>query len=82
MYDWSIVSEIALSPDGVHLAYVARLGETTQLFLRRLDEVEPTAIPDTEHALAPFFSPDGQWVAYYTADPDERVNELRKVPDG
>ncbi|MBD3869719.1 MAG: serine/threonine-protein kinase, partial [Acidobacteria bacterium] len=80
IYDWSIVSEFDLSPDGTHLAYVARLGETTQLYLRRLDEIGGTAVPGTEHALAPFFSPDGQWVAYYSANSEGQGNELRKVP--
>jgi serine/threonine-protein kinase len=80
IYDWSIVSELALSPDGTDLAYVARLGETSQLYIRHFGEVEATAVPDTEYALAPFFSPDGQWVAYYSADSVGKVNELRKVP--
>jgi serine/threonine protein kinase len=80
IYDWSIVSEFALSPDGTHLAYVARTGDTSRLYLRRLDQVQAEAIPETEHALAPFFSPDGRWVAYYVADFSRGVNELRKVP--
>ena len=80
IYDWSIVSQFALSPDGSRLAYVARLGDTTQLFIRRIDEVEAVAVPDTEHALAPFFSPDGRWVAYYSADSVGGVNELKKAP--
>lgn len=63
-----------------HLAYVARTGAARQLYLRRLDEVQATAMPGTEHALAPFFSPDGRWVAYYSADSVGKVNELRKVP--
>lgn len=80
LFDWSIASEFALSPDGIRIAYVARTGENSRLYLRRLDEIEATAVPGTDHALAPFFSPDGQWVAYYSADAPGQVNELRKVP--
>ncbi|HXI01707.1 MAG TPA: protein kinase [Candidatus Saccharimonadales bacterium] len=80
LYDWSIVSEFALSPDGTRLAYVAQTGETSQLFVRRLDQIQATAIPGTEHALSPFFSPDGKWIAYYSADDQGGKNELKKVP--
>ncbi|MDX1390347.1 MAG: serine/threonine-protein kinase, partial [Acidobacteriota bacterium] len=44
IYDWSIVSQFALSPGGRRLAYVARLGETTQLFVRDMAEVEAVAV--------------------------------------
>jgi serine/threonine-protein kinase len=56
---------IALSSDGTHLAYVARQGGAQQLYLRALDNLEARPIPDTEGAVAPFFSPDGQWLAFF-----------------
>ena len=60
---------LALSPDGTRVVYVASRDGVEQLFLRRLDELEPTAIPDTEGARSPFFSPDGEWLAYrHSAD--------------
>ena len=34
--------------------------------LRSLDELEPRLIPGTEIASSPFFSPDGESVAYFT----------------
>lgn len=80
IYDWSIVSQFALSPDGTRIAYVARTGDTRRLYLRRLEDLEATVIPGTENALAPFFSPDGQWIAYYSADSTTGINELKKVP--
>ena len=80
LFDWSIASEFALSPDGTRIAYVARFGENSQLYIRRLDQIEPAVVADTDRALAPFFSPDGRWVAYYASSAPGQVNELRKVP--
>jgi serine/threonine protein kinase/Tol biopolymer transport system component len=56
---------VALSPDGTHLAYVARQGGTQQLYLRAMDSLEARPIPGTEGAVDSFFSPDGQWVGFF-----------------
>jgi Tol biopolymer transport system component len=56
---------VALSPDGTHLAYVARQGGVQQIYLRALDSLDATPIPDTFGAFNPFFSPDGQWVGFF-----------------
>jgi Tol biopolymer transport system component len=56
---------LALSPDGTQLAYVARQGGVQQLYLRPMDGLESTPIPDTEGAANPFFSPDDQWIAFF-----------------
>ncbi|MEJ2580451.1 MAG: protein kinase, partial [Acidobacteriota bacterium] len=65
---------IAVSPDGARLAYVAaREGGRTQLYLRELDSFETAAVPGSDGAEGPFFSPDSQWIAFF-AD-----NTLRKV---
>jgi serine/threonine-protein kinase len=36
-----------------------------RLFTRRLDQPKATELADTARAYAPFFSPDGQWVAFF-----------------
>jgi eukaryotic-like serine/threonine-protein kinase len=64
---------VTLSPDGTHLAYVARLGGTQQIYLRAMDSLEARLIPGTEGGVIPFFSPDGQWLGFF-AD-----NKLKKV---
>ena len=66
----------ALSPDGTQLAFVARktVEGTVQLYLRRLDQLMATPLSGTDGASSPFFSPDGQWVAFF-AD-----LKLKKVP--
>jgi serine/threonine protein kinase/Tol biopolymer transport system component len=64
-----------LSPDGSLLAFVARTsGRAPQLYLRRLDQLMATPLSGTDGASSPFFSPDGQWVAFF-ADV-----KLKKVP--
>jgi serine/threonine protein kinase len=61
-------SSVAISPDGMRLVYVSGTasGSTTKLFTRRLDQPKATELPGTEGAVAPFFSPDGQWVGFLT----------------
>jgi Tol biopolymer transport system component len=68
---------VALSPDDTHLAYVAIQGSTQQqLYLRAMDSLDARAVPGTEGATAPFFSPDGQWLGFFSG------NKLKKVPVG
>ncbi len=62
-----------LSPDGSKLVYVAGSEAARRLYLRPLDQMEATALSGTEGARAPFFSPDGQWIGFFTG------NELKKV---
>jgi eukaryotic-like serine/threonine-protein kinase len=58
-------AEIAISPDGTRLVYSTGPGNTsTQLYLRAMDGLEAQAIPETEGAYGPFFSPDGRWVGF------------------
>ena len=65
---------LAISPDGRRLAYVASDGARTQLYLRQLDTFEPRAIGGTEGAQYPFFSPDGEWVAFFADRKLKRVS--------
>jgi serine/threonine-protein kinase len=61
---------VALSPDGRHFVYNTGDG----LYLRSMDELEARRLPGTEEILAnPFFSSDGQSVAYYAAGQLKRV---------
>jgi Tol biopolymer transport system component/tRNA A-37 threonylcarbamoyl transferase component Bud32 len=50
-----------LSPDGTRLVYVSQ----NRLFTRRLEQLKATELAGTEGAYEPFFSPDGQWVAFF-----------------
>jgi serine/threonine-protein kinase len=55
---------IAVSPDGRKLAFVVNRDGRHQLYIRHLDKEEAMAIPDSDGAEGPFFSPDSQWVAF------------------
>ena len=61
---------VAISPDGSAIVYVAN----SQLFVRRLDQLQATAIPGTQSdSRSPFISPDGEWIGFF-AD-----GQLKKV---
>ncbi len=62
----NLALQLALSPDGRQLVYAAGRGSATQLFLRQMDQPAATAIPRTEGASGPFFSPDGQWLGFFS----------------
>jgi serine/threonine-protein kinase len=58
---------LALSPDGTLLAVIVRGADgATRLATRRLDQNQTTTLAGTEDASSPFFSPDGQWIAFYS----------------
>ena len=58
-------TNIAVSPDGGAIVFVAEDESGRQLYLRRTDErAEATPIGGTEDATVPSFSPDGEWVIF------------------
>jgi eukaryotic-like serine/threonine-protein kinase len=71
---------VALSPDGTHLAYVARKGGIQQLYLRAMDNPEAKPIPGTEGAFEPFFSPDGQWLGFFAGQKLKKVSVSGGAP--
>ena len=68
----------AFSPDGRHFVGSGFEGEEERLKLFRhaLDQLEPTPIDGTDGGVTPFFSPDGEWLGFWTFE----GHELRKVP--
>ena len=59
------VRPFAISSDGSLVAYVAAVGETSQIYLRPLDAAEGRAVPSSTGAQGPVFSPDGRWIGYH-----------------
>lgn len=76
------IRNVAISPDGRTVVYAgrnldlnpARPNGRVQLLLRSLDSRTVRELAETFDAHQPFFSPDGQWVAYFTA-----AGALKKV---
>ncbi len=62
------MTALALSPDGALLAYVAQRGSGSQLYLRPMDRDTAFPLAGTDGAYAPFFSPDGTWLAFVAGD--------------
>jgi eukaryotic-like serine/threonine-protein kinase len=65
--------ELAISPDGQKIVYVANHGGKRQLFLRTLGSSEATLIDGTDGATTAFFSPDSEWIAF------DKGSELQKA---
>jgi serine/threonine-protein kinase len=70
------LAPVAVSPDGSSVVYVGTRDNKTQLFLRVLAEPDAHALPGTENPRSPFFSPDGQWIAFFSQ------RKLKKITVG
>lgn len=55
----------AISPDGRSIVYEMVGAGGARLYLRRVDELAAHPLPGTEGGEKPFFSPDGEWVAFH-----------------
>jgi Tol biopolymer transport system component len=67
---------VALSSDGSKIAFVAKTSGRgpAQLYVRQLNELNATALRGTDDASSPFFSPDGQWVAFFAAGALKKIS--------
>lgn len=65
---------LAVAPDGSKVVFLVVEGNTTRLYLRRLDLFETVPLAGTEGATGPFFSPDGSWIGF------EAGRRLQKMP--
>ena len=64
---------LAFSPDGRRFAFVGVEGSGTQIFIQDLSVFEARPLPGTEGGNTPFFSPDGEWLGFFTS------SQLKKV---
>ncbi len=66
---------LALSPDGTRLAFVASSAPgRSHLYVRPLDAADAQLLAGTKGASAPFWSPDGKFIGYFSA------GKLMKTP--
>ena len=70
----TVIDAFDMSPDGTALTYVGRSRGVIRLFVRRLDQFGDSPISGTDGASSPLFSPDGQWVAFFSGRRLLKVN--------
>jgi len=77
--DGSLMTDVGtaalLSPDGKTLVFAAQTGprEPSHLYVRSLEQLQASMLPGTDDARAPFFSPDGQSIAFFAEGKLKRV---------
>ncbi len=66
---------ITVSPQGRTVAFIAAANDASpMLWVRDLADAEPHFVAGTEEAMYPFWSPDGQWIGFFTD------TSLKKLP--
>ena len=68
------VPDIAISPNGIHVVYVAGAEGGTQLYLRPVNQLGAIPIPGTERGSHPFFSPDSSEIGFVAGNQLKRVS--------
>ena len=72
-------ASVAVSPDGTRIVFVAQGAvNNSQLWIRPLDSTSAKALPGTESAAYPFWSPDGQWIAFFMSGKTAQVARKRR----
>ena len=71
---------LAISPDGTRVAFTARREDTVRLYLRSLDSPAVVEVAESGGAGNPFFSPDGQWVAFTAGGKLKKVGVTGGTP--
>jgi Tol biopolymer transport system component len=62
----SSTAQMALSPNGEHLAFVAAAsGSRSRIWIRDFRTVEARELADTDGAAFPFWSPDNRFIAFF-----------------
>src|SRR5262245_34716665 len=69
----SSFEQIAVSPDGRHLAFTAATGAKVRLWVHEFDAIEAKPLAGTEGAMYPFWSPDSRFIGFFAG------GKLKKV---
>ena len=74
-------AQLALAPDGRHLAFVAATkGGPSQIWVRPLDSVQAQPLAGTEGASFPFWSPDSRFIAFFAAGKLKKIDTRGGTP--
>lgn len=71
-FSWTLPDGVGLgsapvvSPDSRYVAFVGIDGAQARLYVRALGDFDAHAVPGSEGARQPFWSPDSQWLAFFS----------------
>lgn len=71
---------LSVSPDGRHLVFVATAEGQRKLWVRRLGALTAQALPGTEGAYSPFWSPDNRYIAFFAGGKLRRIESSGTSP--
>ena len=78
--DRTPIPVVAISPDGTKIAYVGKAGQERVIYLRHAHQSEATMLKGTENASHPFFSPDGEWIGFFSRRKLKKISILGGPP--
>ena len=64
----------AISPDGKRLAFIASAADGRRLWVQELDSLTAKALPGTQAAALPFWSPDSQSIGFFADGKIKRID--------
>lgn len=67
-------AQLAVSPDGKYLVFVASRQDTPLLWLRKLSDSKAVALAGTEGAIYPFWSPDSKIIGFFAQNKLKRID--------
>jgi serine/threonine protein kinase len=70
----------AVSPDGMRIAFVAIKDHVPMLWVRQLDKSESDALPGTQGASFPFWSPDNKSLGFFADNKLKRIDVAGGTP--
>jgi Tol biopolymer transport system component len=73
-------SQGAVSPNGSQVAFIALQNNVPTLWVRPLDSTESRALPGTQGASFPFYSPDGSAIGFFADNKLKRIDLAGGTP--
>jgi eukaryotic-like serine/threonine-protein kinase len=73
---------VAISPDGKRIAFIGASSLDYALWVRDFSHTRARQLPNTEGAFAPFFSPDGESIGFFTASGSRTMMKAIDVTSG
>jgi serine/threonine-protein kinase len=71
---------LAISPDGNHIAFVLTTEGATQITLRAANALDLTQVPGSEGGVCPFFSADSKWLGFVSGGSMKKVRLAGGAP--